>query len=227
MKRILVSLLGLIAISCTSTESKEAGLKYPVARKDSAVDDFNGTKVADPYRWMEALDSKEVADWVAASNAVTEPYLKSLPLRDHFNKRLTELWNYPRIGLPVVEAGTLFYARNAGLQRQAPVYMRASMSAPPTLVIDPNEISADGSLSLGQWTPSPDAKWLAYGLAEGGADWRTVRVRDIASGKDLADEIKWMRFSDISWTKDFKGLFFSRLAYLPINIGLVELFFCD
>jgi len=217
MKRILVALLGLMAISCTSTESKEAGLKYPVARRDSVVDDFNGTKVADPYRWMEALDSREVADWVAASNAVTEPYLKSLPLRDHFNKRLTELWNYPRVGLPVVEAGTLFYARNAGLQRQAPVYMRASISAPPTLVIDPNEISADGSLSLGQWTPSPDAKWLAYGLAEGGADWRTVRVRDIASGKDLADEIKWMRFSDISWTKDSKGFYYSRYPEPPKN----------
>jgi prolyl oligopeptidase len=217
MKRILVSLLGLMAISCTSTESKEAGLKYPVARKDTVVDDFNGTKVADPYRWMEALDSKEVADWVAASNAVTEPYLKGLPLRDHFNKRLTELWNYPRIGLPVVEAGTLFYARNAGLQRQAPVYMRTSISAAPTLVIDPNEISADGSLSLGQWTPSPDAKWLAYGLAEGGADWRTVRVRDIASGKDLADEIKWMRFSDISWTKDSKGFYYSRYPEPPKN----------
>lgn len=134
---------------------------------------------------MEALDSKEVADWVAASNAVTDPYLRSLPLRNHFTTRLTELWNYPRVGLPVVEAGTLFYARNAGLQRQAPVYRRASMSAAPTLVMDPNEISADGSVSLGQWTPSPDAKLLAYGLAEGGADWRTVRVRDVASGRTL------------------------------------------
>jgi prolyl oligopeptidase len=216
MKRLfVVTLVGLIAAGCASTETKEVGLNYPLARKDNVVEDYGGAKVADPYRWMEALDSKEVADWVAASNAVTEPYLRNLPLREHFNKRLTELWNYPRVGLPVVEAGKLFYARNAGLQRQSPVYMRASMSAPPMLVIDPNEISADGSLSLGQWTPSPDAKLLAYGLAEGGADWRTIRVRDLASGKDLADEIKWMRFSDISWTKDSKGFYYSRYPEPP------------
>ena len=120
MKRaLLLVVLSLIAVSCTSTESKETVLKYPVPRKGDVVDDYGGTKITDPYRWMEALDSKEVADWVAASNGVTEPYLKSLPLREHFNKRLTELWNYPRVGLPVVEAGKLFYARNAGLQRQA------------------------------------------------------------------------------------------------------------
>jgi prolyl oligopeptidase len=216
MKRaLLLVVLSLILVSCTSTESKETGLKYPVPRKGDVVEDYGGTKVSDPYRWMEALDSKEVADWVATSNAVTEPYLESLPLREHFNKRLTELWNYPRVGLPVVEAGTLFYARNAGLQRQAPVYMRASVSAAPTLVIDPNEISPDGSLSLGQWMPSPDAQLLAYGLAEGGADWRTVRVRDLASGKDLGDEVKWMRFSDISWTKDSKGFYYSRYPEPP------------
>ena len=107
MKRILVvTLLGAIAAGCASSETKEAGLIYPVAKKDDVVEDYAGTKVADPYRWMEDLDSKEVADWVAASNAVTEPYLETLPLREHFNERLTELWNYPRVGLPVVEAGT-------------------------------------------------------------------------------------------------------------------------
>jgi prolyl oligopeptidase len=218
MKRVLVVMLvALLAASCASTETEEAGLIYPVARKDNVVDDYGGTKVADPYRWMEALDSKEVADWVAASNAVTEPYLKSLPLREHFSKRLTELWDYPRVGLPVVEADKLFYARNSGLQRQAPVYLRTSVAASPILIIDPNEISADGSLSLAQWTPSPDAKLLAYGLAEGGADWRTIRVREIASGNDLADEIKWMRFSDISWTKDSKGFYYSRYPEPPKN----------
>ena len=139
MKRTLVvALLGTIAISCTSGETKEAGLTYPAARKDNVVDDYGRAKVADPYRWMEALDSKEVAEWVAASNAVTKPYLKSLPLQEHFNKRLTELWDYPRVALPVVEAGKIFYARNAGFQRQAPIYFRRSFSAAPTLVIDPN-----------------------------------------------------------------------------------------
>jgi prolyl oligopeptidase len=217
MRILVVALLAQIAAGCTSSESKEAGLKYPVATKDAVVDDYGGSKIADPYRWMEALDSKEVADWVAASNAVTEPYLASLPLRASLNKRLTELWNYPRVGLPVVEAGHLFYSRNSGLQRQAPVFVRTSISGTPALVIDPNEISADGSLSLAQWVPSPDAKLLAYGLAEGGADWRTVRVRDITSGKDLDDEIKWMRFSEISWTRDNKGFYYSRYPEPPKN----------
>jgi len=109
----------------------------------------------------------------------------------------------------------MFYSRNTGLQRQSPVFVRSALDAPARLVIDPNVISEDGSVSLAQWTPSPDARLLAYGLAEGGADWRTVRVRDITSGEDLSDEVRWMRFSDISWTKDSKGFFYSRYPEPP------------
>src|SRR5204862_2920830 len=116
-------LLTLLAAACQTPAAPKQMLKYPVARKDGTVDDFSGAKVADPYRWMESLDSKDVADWVAASNAVTEPYLASLPLRDHFRTRLTELWNYPRTGVPTLEGGRIFYARNSGLQKQAPVFM--------------------------------------------------------------------------------------------------------
>ena len=220
MKSIALALIVIVsAVACERADSATptAKLTYPVAQKGNVVDDYHGTKVPDPYRWMEALDSKDVADWVAASNQVTEPYLKALPLREHFNKRLTELWNYPRIGLPIVEGGRLFYSRNTGLQKQSPVYMRANADAPPELVIDPNEISEDGKLSVSQWQPSPDAKLLAYGVAEGGADWRTIRVRDIASGKDLIDEVRWMRFSDTSWTKDSKGFYYSRYPEPPKN----------
>jgi prolyl oligopeptidase len=207
-----------VLVSCQSeTSVPDLTLKYPVARKGDAVDDFNGVKIADPYRWMEDLDSKEVADWVAAENAVTEPYLRSLPLRDHFKRRLTELWDHPRVSVPVVESGRIFYSRNTGLQRQSPIYVRNAIDAQPALVLDPNKISEDGSVSLGQWTPSPDAKLLAYGLAEGGADWRTIRVRDIATGKDFPDEVRWMRFADISWTKDSKGFFYSRYPEPPKN----------
>jgi prolyl oligopeptidase len=220
MRRILIlalTAMTMIPAGCSKSDSPPA-LPYPAATIGNVVDDYAGTKVADPYRWMEALDSKEVADWIAASNAVTEPYLKGLPLRQAFNTRLTELWNYPRVGLPyVVDSGALFYSRNSGLQRQAPVYMRTAATAPPTLVIDPNVISADGSLSLGQWTPSPDGSLLAYGLAEGGADWRTVKVRTVATGQDLSDEVRWMRFSDIAWTKDSKGFFYSRYPEPPKN----------
>src|SRR5688572_87145 len=212
-----VAILTLTLSACGRAEPDVERLTYPVAAKGDVVDDYAGTKVPDPYRWMEALDSKEVADWVAASNAVTDPYLAKLPLRGHFNARLTELWNYPRVGVPVIEGGKLFYAKNTGLQRQSPVFVRSSATAPPTLVIDPNVISEDGSVSLSQWSPSPDAKLLAYGLSEGGADWNTIRVRDIASGKDLPDEVQWMRFSGISWTRDSKGFFYSRYPEPPKN----------
>jgi prolyl oligopeptidase len=212
--------LSVFAAACQQTAPSKTMLKYPTPRKDGTVDDYAGTKVADPYRWMESLDAKEVADWVTASNGVTEPYLQSLPLREHFKKRLTELWNYPRVGVPIVEGGHLFYARNTGLQKQAPVFMRAGAAAAPVLVIDPNIISADGSLSLSEWQPSPDAKLFAYGLSEGGADWRTIHVRDLTTGKDLADDVRWMRFSSIAWTKDSRGFFYSRYPEPPKNKAL-------
>jgi prolyl oligopeptidase len=212
-----IVLLALTAAACQQAETAESRLQYPIAHKGDVVDDYGGTKVPDPYRWMEALDSVEVAEWVRASNAVTDPYLAKLPLREHFNTRLTELWNYPRVTVPVIKGGKLFYSRNTGLQRQSPIFVRATATAPPTLVIDPNVISEDGSVSLSQWMPSPDARLLAYGLAEGGADWNTVRVRDITSGKDLVDEVKWMRFSSLSWTNDSKGFFYSRYPEPPKN----------
>jgi prolyl oligopeptidase len=210
-----VSLFMALAFAAQACRPAGKAPVYPAAARGDVVDDYSGTKVADPYRWMEALDSKEVADWVAASNAVTTPYLAGLPLRDHFNKRLTELWNYPRVSVPLIKAGKLFYTRNTGLQKQSPVFVRDGVTAMPALVIDPNVISDDGSLSLSQWMPSQDARLLAYGLAEGGADWLTVRVRDIASGRDLTDEVRWVRFSSISWTNDNKGFYYSRYPEPP------------
>jgi prolyl oligopeptidase len=219
MKAMLVALLmAVLAAACQRADAeKQPRLTYPPTPKGDVIDDYGGVKVPDPYRWMEALDSKQVADWVKAQNAVTEPYLASLPLRKHFNDRLTELWNYVRVGVPDIEQGRLFYARNTGLQRQSPVFMRTSVGAPPVLVIDPNAISEDGSVSLSQWKVSPDAKLLAYALSEGGADWETTKVRDLATGRDLPDDVRWMRFSDLSWTKDGKGFFYSRYPEPPKN----------
>jgi prolyl oligopeptidase len=192
-------------------------LTYPAAARSDVVDDYHGTKVPDPYRWMEDLDAKATADWVAASNAVTEPYLAGLPHRQTLNARLTELWNYPRVGLPDEEAGQLFYTKNTGLQRQAPLYVRSGRGGEPRVVIDPNAISEDGSLSLAQWEPSPNGKWLAYGLSQGGADWQTIKVRDVTTGQELRDEVKWMRFSEIAWTADSLGFYYSRYPEPPAN----------
>src|SRR5262245_27742665 len=198
-----------------TTPAANTALRYPPTKKVDLVEDYHGTKVADPYRWMEDLDSKDVADWVASQNRVTESLLAGLPMREQFKRRITELWNYPKTGLPRREGGRLFYTRNSGLQRQSPLYMRASLTAEPTLVLDPNVISPDGSTSLSQWQVAPDGKLLAYALSEGGADWETLHVRAVDSAKDLDDEVKWVRFSDIAWTRDSKGFFYSRYPEPP------------
>ena len=171
----------------------------------------------DPYRWLEDLDSPEVARWVAQQNAVTHAYLETLPLRDHFRRRLTALWDYPRTSLPDVENGRLFYAKNSGLERQAPIYVRSGVFDPPEVVLDPNQLSPDGSTSVSQFVPSPDAKWLAYAVAKGGADWETVRVRNVATHEDLGDEVAWVRFSELSWTHDSHGFFYSRYPEPPTH----------
>ncbi|MDO8681010.1 MAG: prolyl oligopeptidase family serine peptidase [Acidobacteriota bacterium] len=190
---------------------------YPDSRRSDIVDDHFGTKVADPFRWMEDLDSAEVAEWVAQQNTITQAHLQSLPLRAPLERRLTELWNYPRTSLPVIEGGRLFYSKNTGLQRQSPIFMRAGPSAEPALVLDPNALFPDGARAVSQYAPSPDATLLAYAVADGGADWETIYVRDVTTGADLPDEIRWMRFSDVSWTKDADGFFYSRYPEPPKN----------
>jgi len=190
-------------------------VNYPDTRVTDVVDLYGQTHVADPYRWLEELDSPEVAAWVAAQNAVTFAHLESLPLRRHLTQRLTALWDYPRTSLPVIEGRRLFYSRNSGLERQAPVYMRTGVFDPPAMVLDPNALSTDGSVSVAQYAPSPDAKLLAYAIADGGADWQTVRVRSVLTGQDLSDTVSWVRFSDLSWTHDSLGFFYSRYPEPP------------
>ena len=193
---------------------------YPPSRKGEVVDNYAGITVADPYRWMEDLDSADIAEWVAKQNTVTQAHLQGLPLRGPLERRLTELWNYSRTSLPVLEGGRLFYSKNTGLQRQSPIFMRTSVSAEPAPVLDPNALFPDGSQSVSQYAPSPDARWLAYAVAEGGADWETVHVRDLTTGTDLAGEVRWVRFSDLSWTRDSKGFFYSRYPEPPKNKAL-------
>ena len=192
-------------------------MRYPSTRISDAADTFGGVTIPDPYRWLEDLDSPDVAAWVHAQNAVTQDHLATLPLREHYRSRLTELWNYPRTSLPAIEANRLFYAHNTGLQRQAALYVRDGLDAPPRPVLDPNALWPDGSLSLSQYSPSPDARLLAYAVAEGGADWETIRVRDVATGTDLGDHVSWVRFSDLSWTHDSRGFFYSRYPAPPPN----------
>ncbi len=172
------------------------------------MDTYGDHRIADPFRWLEDPDSAETRAWVQAQAAFTEAHLAELPLRQAFKDRITRLWDYPKTGVPTVEGGALFYSRNSGLQRQAPVFTKRGRSE--SMILDPNALSADGSVSLAAWVPSPDAKLLAYATSQGGADWQDVHIRDLATGKDLPDAVAWVRFSRISWTKDSRGFFYSR-----------------
>jgi prolyl oligopeptidase len=206
----------LIAMAFSSPLAAQQ-IQYPETRRADSVDVYHGVRVPDPYQWLEDQNAKETADWVAAQNALTFSYLDALPSRDSLRERLTELWNYPRLGLPRREAGLLFHRHNSGLERQSPLYVRESMSTAPRMLIDPNQLSPDGSVALMQTVPSPDAKLVAYSLSPGGADWQVVHVREVATGRDMADTVQWVRFSGISWTKDGRGFFYSRYPERPAD----------
>jgi prolyl oligopeptidase len=182
--------------------------RFPPSRQDETITDYHGTRIKDPYRWMEAIESPEVAAWVKAQNAVTAR--AALPGRDALKARITALTDSSRIGVPWWEGGRWFHSRNSGLQRQSAWYMRQTLDGPEQLVLDPNVLSPDGSVALSAFTPSPDGKTVAYGLSEGGSDWVTYSVRDLATGKNTADDVRWSKFSTLSWTLDGKGFFYSR-----------------
>jgi prolyl oligopeptidase len=184
------------------------------------VDDYFGTKVADPYRWMEDLNSPDVKAWVQAENELTSKYLATLPQHDALKKRITELWNYPKTTPPSYEGGRWFYTRNSGLQRQAVVYTRTSLDGEDTVAIDPNTLSPDGSIALAEFVPSPDGKHFAYGQSEGGSDWSTLYVRSLPDGRQLPDTIRWVKFSSIQWTKDGKGFVYGRYPEPPAGKAL-------
>jgi prolyl oligopeptidase len=185
-------------------------LVYPVAKKVDQTDNYHGTVIADPYRWLEDANSAETKAWVDAENKVTQDYLAAIPQRDSIRERLTQLWNYERYSAPYKEGGRYFYSRNDGLQNQAVLYTMKSLSDTPRVLLDPNTLAADGTVALAGTAVSPDGKLLAYSTAASGSDWNEIRVRDIESGKDLEDHVKWVKFSSTAWTHDGKGFFYSR-----------------
>ena len=201
---------GLLALPLA--EADEPTMKYPATKRGNQVDEYHGVKVADPYRWLEqdVRKSKEVADWVAAENKVTDAYLAKIPQRDRIRKRLTELWNYPKYSAPYKRGGRYFYLKNDGLQNQSVLYTLDKLGARPRLLIDPNKWSKDGTVALAAFSPSDDGKHIAYGVAEAGSDWNTWHVLDVSNGQTLEDELKWVKFSGAAWTKDGKGFFYSR-----------------
>jgi prolyl oligopeptidase len=193
---------------------------YPETRRDDVVEEKFGVKVADPYRWLEGdvRNDGEVAAWVEAQNRVTDAYLATLPGRDWFRGRIKQLFDYERFGLPMKKGGRYFYAHNSGLQNQAVLFVRDTLGGEGRVLIDPNGWSADGATALAEWLPSDDGRLVAYSIQDGGSDWRTIRVLDVASGEETSDEVHWAKYSmALSWAKDGSGFFYSRYPEPPAD----------
>lgn len=188
----------------------EQAFTYPHARQADVVDDFHGTAVHDPYRWLEDPDSEETQAWVAAQNQHTAAFLSAVPARLKIQARLRELLNHPRYGVPHKEGEHYFFSKNDGLQNQSVLYMLATLDGTPTEVLDPNALSEDGTVALTNEAYSHDGRLLAYGASQSGSDWQTIRIRDVASRTDDVDVLHWCKFSGIAWRHDNSGFFYSR-----------------
>ena len=205
----LLSVL-FVYVGCAGLTASSTPLNYPVTIKGTQVDDYNGVKVADPYRWLEDDNSAETAAWAKAQNKVTFGYLRNVPARKKINKRLTKLWNYEKYRQPFKKDDRYFYEKNNGLQNHHVLYTVKSLDDKPRVLLDPNKLSRDGTVSVRDMTVSEDGSLLAYGLSESGSDWMTWHVRNVETGKDLDDEVEWSKFSGASWTHDNSGFFYSR-----------------
>jgi prolyl oligopeptidase len=184
--------------------------QYPETKRTDVVDDYFGTKVPDPYRWLEDADSPETAAWVEAQDKLTFSYLEALPDRKSFKQRLTELTNFERYTLPKWEGGRYVYSKNDGLQNQSVLYTLKKLDDEPVVLLDPNKMSPDGTVAVFDPKVSNDGNLVAYNVSVSGSDWREIRVLDIERGQDLADVVKWNKFSAPEWTKDSKGFFYCR-----------------
>ena len=209
---LLTAAVVLSACSRPEPEVEAPEIDYPQTASVDHVDVYHGVEVRDPYRWLEddVRESDAVKSWVDEQNDVTFAYLDTISERDAIRTRLTELWDYERYGLPVKEGGRYYYSYNNGLQNQDVVYVQESLDDEARLLIDPNTWSEDGTVALSSYYPSPDGRYIAYLVQDGGSDWRKARVIDVDSGKTLDDELDWLKFTDVSWASDGSGFYYSR-----------------
>ncbi len=207
--KLFTACIGL-CFAMEMTASTEEPIKYPQSKKVDHTDDYHGTKVADPYRWLENPDSRESREWIEAQNKVTFGYLEKIPAREQIKQCLTELWNYERFGVPFKQGKRYFITRNDGLQNQSVLFTMETLDAEPKLLLDPNKLSADGTVALKGYAISEDGEFMAYGLSTAGSDWEEWRVRKVSTGEDTDDVLSWVKFSGASWTHDGSGFFYSR-----------------
>ncbi len=183
---------------------------YPVTRKVDVTDDYFGTSVADPYRWLEDDNSAETKAWVQEQNKLTFGWLETIPQRGKIRERIRQLFNFERFGVPFKKGGRYFYTRNSGLQNQSVLYVTESLDGQPRELLDPNKFSEDGTVSLTEISVSEDGKLLVYGTSSGGTDWQEFRVREVETGKDRSDHLQWIKFSGATWAKDGSGFYYCR-----------------
>ncbi len=204
MKRFILTSLLLINIPLISA----AQMQYPKPEKGTVADDYFGTKVPDPYRWMEDVDSSKTKEWVEQENKLTFAYLDKIPFRNKIKKRIEEIWNYPKYSAPQKVGNYYLFHKNDGLQPQSVLYIQEGINGTPKVLIDPNTLSTDGTVALNGIAASNDNKLLCYWTSKSGSDWQDIYVLDIATGKKLDDHVQWNKFSGGSWYKD--GFFYSR-----------------
>jgi prolyl oligopeptidase len=205
---VWIGMLVLVAMQLPGTPPMSSA--YPVARQVRQIDVYHGTAVADPFRWMEDTGSAELRDWVAAQNRHTEAQIAALPTRAHFATRVRALLDHERMGLPERENGVYAYTWNPGQAEQDVLRITRNLAEPGTVLIDPASFNADGTVSLGDFKLSPDGSLVAYGLSDGGSDWKTWRVRNTASGRDTDDVLVGTKFTPVSWSRDGMGFYYSR-----------------
>ncbi len=213
----------LIFMSLNAGSYAQTKIEYPQTRKVEQLDDYHGTKISDPYRWLENDNSAETKAWVEAQNKVTFDYLNQIPERAKIKARLTELWNYERYSAPYKQGGKYFYTKNDGLQNQSVWYVAESVNDKGRVLLDPNTLSKDGTVALNGSSISDDGKLLAYGLSSSGSDWVEWHFREVETGKDLPDVLRDIKFSGASWTKDGKGVFYSRFPATDEKAKLTSL----
>jgi prolyl oligopeptidase len=208
--QLAIALFALAGAPALARAQAPDSCPLPKAHTVDTMTSYFGTAVRDPYRWLENTDSPETKAWVDSENCVTFRYLAAIPERARILDRLTKLWNYERFGVPSREGGKYLYSRNDGLQNQSVVYWLPRLDAAARVLIDPNTLSKDGTVALSTWDVSHDGRYLGYGTAAAGSDWNEFHVRSFASGRDLSDHLKWIKFSGLSWTHDNAGFFYSR-----------------
>ena len=205
---LLVTITAETAMSETNASS--ASISYPKVARGDVIDVYHGQSVADPYRWLEQPDLPATREFVAAQNALAKPWLESLPQRHWIQKRLTDLWNYERVGIPRKKGGKYFFGRNDGRQNQSVLYVADSLQGTPRVLFDPNAASRDATVALARYEPSPDGSVVAYSLSDGGTDWEIWKFRRTADGVDLPDELRLTKFWGLSWASDGSGVYYSR-----------------